>query len=292
MSEKTFEISQNGVSGNISINIDDVIEVDMQLALDFPLPETDVIKLNLISSTTPDTIINCGTAEMTDNTFHLNKVINTSEQFDTAEIVHKNVFTEEVISLARVCFAEEVPDNTDDISEIKNKLLYLEQNPAYISYLSVAEELKSPIENAMDALENLHRTLSKGNMPDTQKNIMAGIRSAMSKYETVTHNMPIEFIWHRVTSIEPPADITCFNHIIYTPDVLTCFARYGHYLLGIKKGDDVICFAIPTEHNAPNPISHIDDCAVYIRPDGLKFEYCTVCVSLEPDGQYFMPICE
>ncbi len=292
MSEKTFEISQNGVSASISINIDDVVEVDMHLSLDFPLPETDVIKLNLISSTTSDTVINCGTAEMINNTFRLSKTINTTEQFDTAEIVRKNVFTEEVITLACVCFAEESPDKNNDISEIENKLLYLEQNPAYISYLSVAEEFKSPIENAADALENLRHTLSGGDMPDTPKNIMADISSAMNKYETVTHDMPIEFIWHRVTSIEPPADITCFNHIIYTPDVLTCFARHGHYLLGIKKDADVICFAIPTENNAPNPISHIDDCTVYIRPDGLKFEYCTICVSLEPDGQYFMPICE
>lgn len=292
MAEKIIAISQNGASGNITINDDDGIEIDMQLSLDAPLPETDVIKLNLILSNNSDTVINCGTAEMISDTFCLSKTINTSEKIDIVEIIRKNVFTEEVVPIARICFEQETQEQNDDLSEIQNKLSYLEQNPAYMSYLSIADELKSPIENAAEALDNLRFTLSGAHAPDAAKQNMEFIRKAMSAYEIITHNMPAEFTWYRVTSIDPPADISCFNHIIYTADVLACFARYGHYLLGIKHNADIICFAIPTKNNAPNPIRHIDDCTVYIRPDGLKFEYCTVCVSLEPDGQYFMPICE
>ncbi len=292
MSEKTFEISQNGISGSISLNCDDDIFIDMCITADSPLPETDVIKLSLFSSASPDTAINCGTAETDGNTFRLKKAINSREELNTAEIVRKNVYTEEVIPLVRINLCEQEAEENDDLSNIKNKLSFLENNPAYISYLEIADKLKSPMENAAAALENLRFTLSSANAPDTHKNIMECIRNAMGKYEIITHNMPFEFVWYRVTSIDPPADISCFNHIIYTPDVLSCFARYGHYLLGIKKDDNVLCFAIPIEHKAPNPIKHIDDCTVYIRPDGLKFEYCTVCVALEPDGQYFMPICE
>ncbi len=292
MAEKIFEISQNGISGSISLNYADGIFIDMNITADSPLPETDVLKLTLLSSDSPDTATNCGTAETDGNTFRLSKTINTTEEFDTAEIVRKNVYTEEVIPLVHIHLREQEVEENDDLSDIKNKLSFLEQNPAYMSYLEVADELKSPIENAIDALHNLRFTLSSANAPDTHKNIMKCIRNAMDKYETITHNMPFEFVWYRVTSIEPPVDISCFNHIIYTPDVLSCFARYGHYLLGIKKDDNILCFAIPIENKAPNPIKHIDDCTVYIRPDGLKFEYCTVCVALEPDGQYFMPICE
>lgn len=296
MAERNFEIIQNGISGNISVNNDNGISVDMNIRLDEPLPDTDVIKLNLISSTCPNSPINCGTAQMDGNVFRLIKTFSIFQNVDKAEIIRKNAYTENSTVLATVCFTEQPKvDNIEyeiQLDEVQSKLLYLEQNPAYKSYLLEADELKSPLENAADALENLRLTLSAGNIDNAPEKIMNTIRESANEYEPVTDGLPFEFVWYKITSLKPIAEVSSFYHIINTDSVIDCFLKYGHYLLGIKKDDDVICFAIPADIGAPTPISHIDDCTVYVRPPDSPFEYCTVCVSFEPDGQYFTMICE
>jgi len=52
-----------------------------------------------------------------------------------------------------------------------------------------------------------------------------------------------------------------------------------------------VCIAIPVARQSPNPIPHVDDCCVYVPAPDAEFEYCTVCISFEEDGQYFTPLC-
>lgn len=312
MSEKSKIICHDEMSGSISIKAEDGIRLRLNLTLARPLPETDVIKLNLYSSLYPKLPkLNGGTAEMSGSDFRMTKNIvdcapYSAEDIDTVEIIRKNVFTEESMTLTEICFASpeekkpspeiaiaESTEDSDspDLDEIKQKLSYLQENPAYRSYLSLADDLKSPIENAAEALDNLHRTLSYGHEEGANKMHMESIRQTMHKYKRVNLYMPEDFQWYKVNSLSPPARISAFPHILYTPAVIHNFTVYGHYLLGIKNDADIVCIAIPVAEDDPNPMPHVDDCCVYIRPKRLNYEYCTVCVALEPDGQYFMPIC-
>lgn len=315
MSEKSKIICTDAISGSISIKADDSIRIRLNVTLTEALNETDVIKLVLTSSNHPElSPINAGTAEMNGNDFRLSKTVDSfspynADDIDTAEIIRKNVFTQECEPLIKVCFAEPKKEPAEDdfkaiesdeqknfpdnigADEIRRKLSYLQEHPAYKAYLSVSEDLKSPIENAAEALDKFRSTLSGGNEDGINEKYLAEIKKAVGRYESADGNMPPEFKWYRVTDCAPIINASSFEHILYSSDVIRTVSTYGHYLLGIKNSDSTVCIAIPVDKDSNNPISHADDCTVYIRPHGLNYEYCTVCIAFEPDGQYFAPIC-
>lgn len=315
MSEKSKIICTDTLSGSISIKADNDIRIRLNVTLTDPINETDVLKLLLTSSEHPELLpLNAGTAEMNGNDFRLTKSIEnfypySAEDIDTVQIIRKNVFTEECEQLITVCFAEPkkepheedfkitesdeqkiLPDDIDT-DEIRRKLNYLQEHPAYKTYLSVSEEMKSPMENAAEALDNLHAVLSRNSEDGINEKYMAVLKRAVERYESADSDMPAEFKWYRITDLAPVINASSFEHILYTPDVIRNVNIWRHYLLGIKTTDNTVCIAIPVDKDAPNPISHADDCTVYIRPRDMEYEYCTVCISFEPDGQYFMPIC-
>lgn len=289
MSEITINISTKDISGSIALTRDNTIFLDIELTE--PLADTDVIKLYLNISGYPP--LNCGTAEMRGGRFQLTKILDNTD-IDSAHIVRKNVFTEQVFTLADVSFAQPCKDTEDtdevfDMDEIRQKLSYLQDHPAYKAYLSVADDIKSPVEAAAEALDKLQEVLSRFNEEDDCKRYMNKISNTSKKYQAV-YDMPPEFQWHRITDIDAFDDISSFEHILNTPCAINTIKTYGYYLLGFNFDKNIACIAVPVAKDAPNPISHVDDCTVYIHATD-DLEYCTVCVAFEADGQYFMPIC-
>lgn len=287
MSE-TKSICTPEVVGSITLKSENGVSVDMELTMAEPMADTDVIKLLLYPSE-EQLPINCGTAEAVGDKICLTKSFSDNFNVDEAEIIRKNVFTEETFSLAKVCYAkEEALADDADMDEIRRKLELLQEHPAYKAYLSEEDSLKSPIEAAAEALDKLQEVLSRFNEEDDCKRYMDKIINTAKKYEFVNY-MPSCFKWYRITDINAFSGITSMEHILYTADVADLFKMYGHYLLGLKE--NIACIAVPVRCGVANPIRHIDDCTVYIHSPEPDLEYCTVCISFEPDGQYFMPIC-
>ncbi len=321
MSEISKIICTDTLSGSISVKIEESIRLRLNLTLTEPLAETDVIKVKLLSVSCPDfPSVNCGTAEMQGSSFRLTRTLNIphgAECIDTAEIIRKNVFTEESVVLLELSLAEPTPEPEEliqdkpiqeepvpviavdvepaeeppSMEEVRRKLSYLQDNEAYRAYLSLSADLKSPVENAAEALENLHKVLSRSHGADAYKKCMEDIRCQVRRYEPVDGGMPPEFEWYRIDDPSPVTAAGALEHILYTPGAVRSFGIYGHYLLGIGRSENTVCVAVPVGAHDPNPISCVDDCTVYVRPEGVEHEYCTVCIAFEPDGQYFMPVC-
>lgn len=290
MSVDSKIISANGFSGNISLSKENGIHIKLHLTAENPIQSTDVIKLNLTSSHHKLPPFNCGTAEGNGKDFRLTKNIDipypySNEEIDTAEIILKNVFTEDCEVIARISFAEDYPD----MDAIREKLSLLQGNEAYKAYLDM-EELPSPIDTAEETLEGLYEILSPANYDGANNVYMDYIREFAESNEKIDLNID-GYSWHRCLSSAPPVNASSVEHIFSTPDIVKSIKRYGYWILGIKYDDNTICIAIPTDKDAPNPIPHIDDCTVYLPSGNENTEYCTVCISFEPDGQYFMGIC-
>lgn len=302
MSENFKIISCPDVSGSISLKYDQNAKIRLKLTLSKPLDETDVLKVLLSSSESlKESPLYCGLAETEGVHCCFSKTVELPTNLqnpDTVEIQRKNVFTEETEPFLKICFKSDVEQshsvtNQDLLCELdvlKKRLDTLQNNIAYRDFLNVSEDIKSPVERASDILESLHRLRSSSPADGLNEKHMNEIRSFVQKYEKTPLNCAPDFLWYRIPSDTPPCSASAFEHVLKYPDANACIKIFAHYLLGIKKTDNIICIAIPVADKTPNPLSHVDDCTVYITPSGAPAKYCTVCVSLEPDGQYFMPL--
>lgn len=293
MSANSKIISGENLSGNISLSKENGLHIKLHLSLEKPLHKTDVIKLNLISSSRPDLPpFNCGTAEGEGRNFRLTKNIANPapysiDEIDTAEIISKNVFTEEITPLIRISFAEE-KEEYPDLDAIRKKLSYLKENEFYKAYLDTADSIPTPMETAEETLKDLYKTLCPTHHEEAEKVYMQYIREFADNQ--IKTDFPIDgYSWYRCVGFAPPVNASSMEHIFASAE--GNLKKHGHWILGIKNDEDIVCIAIPTDCDAPNPLPHIDDCTVYIPSTNPNTEYCTVCISFQPDGQYFMPIC-
>lgn len=286
MWEKSREFKSDLFWGDIRLSYEGSLKTDMHINLKEALASTDVIKVYLFSSSKPHTDkINGGLAEGKNREYKISKMVDMpkgifAEDIDTAEIVRKNVFTEESETICTISFK-----NEDEFSE---RLTYLRENPAYKEYLREAESLNSPVENCAEALENLKQTLSKANTPHASSYYMEEIRHVAESFPKTSEKLPEVFVWHKTDTLAHIFPLSSFRHILSAEGVLKSFEKYYYYLIGIHKDENLICIAIPIDADEPCPIPHVEDCCVYLS--GRNCHYCTVCISLEEDGQYFMAL--
>ena len=108
MTEKSKIICTDTASGSITLKEDDELKLQFDLSLKFPLPETDVIKIYLYTPSKDLPPINGGTAHMNGRDFTLSRIIPLPECYKNAiskaEILRKNVFTEQAEQLITVDF--------------------------------------------------------------------------------------------------------------------------------------------------------------------------------------------
>ncbi len=290
MGEIIRKINGDGIVGSITVS-DGSVHMDMILSA--PIASSEVIKLEVIPNEGRFLVpVNCGTAEMTGNSFSLTSSLNGYKAEDVAEarIIRKNVFTEKIYTIAKVSFGNRAEEIGENIDEIYKKLTYLQEHPAYKAYMSVSEDMKSPVENAAEALERLQAELKAGSKENGHKACMDRILKGVAGYEFAPLKLPKEYKWYKINNCGEYFGISSFEHILSAPDTRSTVNAFGYYILGVDEKNYRVCIAVPVKADAPNPISHADDCTVYLRGDK-SLEYCTVCIGFEPDGQYFMPIC-
>jgi len=295
-------ISESNASGSVCLKNDDAVKIRLKLTLAKPLEETDVLKIMLASSadTTVEPIY-CGLAQTDGTDCIFSKTVDSigdrADKLDTVNIFCKNVFTEETSPFISVCFSDKKEISKDDyeilpeLEKVREQLDLLQNDSAYKAFLSVSENIKSPMERAADALEALYNLRSSPCEEGMHKKCINDVEQTACKYEKVCLGTAEDFQWYRITDSDMPYCASAFEHVLSYPTVNASILTFAHYLLGIRKSSDTVCIAIPVQKNAPNPMSHLDDCTVYIKVADLEYEYCTVCISFEPDGQYFMPIC-
>lgn len=287
MWEKSKEFKSDSSWGSIRLTCNDGLKTDMHINLKDALANTDVIKVYLSSSANPSADkINGGLAEGKDREYKISKMVDmpkgfSAEDVDTAEVVRKNVFTEESEIISRISFKDEAENLTE-------RLTYLRENPAYKDYLKEAETLNSPVENCAEALENLKQTLSKTNTPDACSYYMEKICAMADNFPQANEKLPTIFIWHKIDTLAHIFPLSSFRHILSSEGAVHSFQKYYYYLLGINKQENLLCIAIPIDADEPCPVPHVEDCCVYLS--GKNCHYCTVCISLEQDGQYFMAL--
>lgn len=290
MWKKEAKINSEYVIGDMELSYDGNLKIYVYASILKPLERTDVIKIHLCSGTNPDIpSINGGLAEVVDGKFTLSKVISLPpgilpHHIDRAEIVEKNVFTEECKVLCRVEFSKE-DDNSDLLMQ---KLNYLKENQAYRQYLDEAENLSTPLENGAMALERLKEVLSKDIPQNAHILHMEKAKATAEKFAISNDGMPKGYIWHRINTLAPLFETTGFYHILSSDGVFQSFQKFYHYFVGIGQDCNIVCIAIPVDSADICPLPHVQDCCVYIK--GKMCSYCTVCISFEPDGQYFMPL--
>lgn len=282
MWEKSKEFKSDSNWGNIRLIYDDGLKTDVHITLKEALASTDVIKVYLSSSSNPYAEkINGGLAEGKDKEYKISKKTDiknlSAEDIDTAEIIRKNVFTEESEIICKILFKDDEP---------VDRLTYLREHPAYRAYLKEAESLNSPVENCAEALENLKQTLSKSNMPNANSYYMDEICSIAENFPEANEKLPPIFVWHKIDALAHIFPLSSFRHILSAEGVIRSFEKYYYYLLGINKNEKLLCIAVPIDADDLCPIPHVEDCCVYLM--GKNCHYCTVCISLEQDGQYFM----
>ena len=287
MWEKSKEFKSDSSWGSIRLTCNDGLKTDMHINLKDALSNTDVIKVYLSSSSKPHADkINGGLAEGKNKEYKISKMVDipkgfSAEDIDTAEIVRKNVFTEETEIISKVSFKS----HENDLSE---RLTYLRENPAYRDYLKEAESLNSPLENCTEALENLKETLSRTNMPNANSYYMEKVCTVAESFPVTDEKLPTIFVWHKIDTLAQIFPLSSFRHILSAEGTMHSFQKYYYYLLGINKQENSLCIAIPIDADEPCPVPHVEDCCVYLS--GKNCHYCTVCISLEQDGQYFMAL--
>ena len=189
------------------------------------MPETDVLKIYLSTCLKDLPPINAGTAHMNGRDFTLSKTIHLPEDYKNAvsrvEILRKNVFTENAESIITVDFNEEIKKDSDfpepppitnlpDISEIQEKLTLLTENPAYNAYLSSMNDLKSPVQNAADILENLKESLSI-HSKDAHTKCFEYINEQAKKYKQLSFTKG--FDWFIIEDAEEDFGLSSIQHI-------------------------------------------------------------------------------
>lgn len=185
------------------------------------------------------------------------------------------------------------PADADQLSEIHRLLDELHRNEAYRAFLTLSEEIQDPVERAIDALEaikELRKTKSKEQ--DIHLWYRERLHQKLQDFQTVQLPADTGFTWHRIDYPTPLAALSSFQHVLFHPQVLQAISRHRHYLLGERQEQAQYCLAIPVAANEPNPLMHMDDCCVFLHSNTPGLDYSTVCIALEADGQYFLPLGE
>ena len=186
---------------------------------------------------------------------------------------------------------EENLSQTDRLSEIHRLLDELHRNEAYRAFLALSEEIQDPVERAVDALnaiKELRKTQSEE--PDIHRWYQNRLHQKLQQFQTVQLPADTDFTWYRIDYPTPLVALSSFQHVLFHPQVLKSISLHRHYLLGEHRNAAVYCLAFPVAANQPNPLMHIDDCCVFLRSGSPELDYSTVCVALETDGQYFLPL--
>ncbi|MBE7012575.1 MAG: hypothetical protein E7416_00640 [Ruminococcaceae bacterium] len=294
MRENIKIISEKNVGGSVCFTNDGAVSVRLNLTLTEPLAETDVLKVMAVSSVSDAADIYCGIAETSGKDCNFTKTAESDcpEKFDTVKIIKKNVFTEETEDFAVVCFGSdngEIPLD-DELDRIRQQLEFLENDVTYKDYLSLAETIKSPIDRAAEALDTLRKLRMMSSKGDS-KQCISRVEDAIRSGQGIEAFSVPGFEWYRLTGFKLKETATAIDHILSAPGAVATIGSYGHFIAGIKNKDNTVCIAIPVARQSPNPIPHVDDCCVYVPAPDAEFEYCTVCISFEEDGQYFTPLC-
>ena len=332
-----------------------VLKLRVSLTLAAPLPESDVLKLYLLSSKNQAAQpFRAGLVEMLGNSGTLEAEyrktdVFSPEQYDSIALVEKNAFPEAMF-LKAAAFAgdswdvgapfgdpqeqlvkksaeqphpepaqqplvsgQEAPPDTQEIpvdlpladhepeqnnpdpsqqlAEVHRLLEELHRNQAYQAFLTLSEEIQNPVERAVEALEAI-KELRKTKSDD--KNIhlwyQARLQKKLEGFPTVELPVHTAFTWYRIDSPAPLVALSAFEHVLFNPMALRAISRHRHYLLGAHRSKPLYCLALPVAANEPNPLMHIGDCCVFLHSGLPGLDYSTVCVALEEDGQYFLPL--
>lgn len=260
--EKAKFISEPSLTGSISLRCEEEVLIDFSLNTDFVLPKTDVIKIYIFSSCKKIPPINAGTARRGGNAFFLSGTVDFPKDFsfsdaDGAEIVQKNVFTEEQTTLARVYF------ECDE------------------------EKIKTPLENASEALENVKATLSNAHDGGAFQKQIDYLNCRIRKFQKA--DFPVSgFEWYRINDIYEDFMLTSIHHVLSSEHTLNCLLRRGFYLLGINGG--YVAVAVMYAKGEEPPLERADDCRREYLSDGASSPCAVAGILIEPDGQYFTTV--
>ncbi len=332
-----------------------VLKLRVSLTLAAPLPESDVLKLFLLSSKNQAAQpFRAGLLEITNSSGTLEAEYRKTdffspEDYDSIALIEKNAFTEAVFLKAAAFvgdswdvgapfgdpqkqlepeIAEEPhpepvqqplvseqealpdtqeipvnlpleehepkqnnPDPSQQLAEVHRLLEELHRNQAYQAFLTLSEEIQNPVERAVEALEAI-KELRKTKSTDKDIHIwyQKRLQKQLKAFQTVELPVQTAFTWYRIDSPTPLVALSAFEHILFHPMVLRAVSRHRHYLLGAHHSKPLYCLALPVAANEPNPLMHIGDCCVFLHSGLPGLDYSTVCIALEEDGQYFLPL--
>lgn len=269
-------------SGDVSLASGDGVRVRLDLNLTEPIENTDVLKVYVSSACLPD--IYLGIADITGRKCLFEGKADTKDEdaYDTVTVVKKNAFTELTSPFIKVCFSDE-----DKATE---KLEYLQSHSAYKDYLSVAHTLKSPVERGGEALDAFR--ISRQCIHGEREKCIKRMKDILSTLPKADFSLADGFEWHRADIFLLYDISTATEHILSSPYVSASVSRYGHIIAGLNRDTDTLCIAIPEDSPRFNPIPHLSDCTVFIKPPRSDLYYCTVGVMFAPDGQYFVRLDE
>lgn len=272
--------------GDVSLSAEGGIRVRLDLRLTDDIADTDVLKVYASSPHLPD--IYLGMADVKDRECHFKGQTDTKDAhlYDTVKVVKKNAFTDLTAPFINVSFAEDVAGE----AKASEQLEYLKHNSAYKDYLAVASTLKSPTlrgAEALDAFRGLHK-----NIDGEREKCLERIKASLLLARTTDFSVSKGFSWYEVADFALSGVSSATEHILSHPDVSSSLMRYGHFVAGINWDTATLCIAIPVDNPDVNPMPHLSDCTVFIKPPLSDTVYCTVCVMFAPDGQYFAPLGE
>lgn len=318
----------------------EALHLQIHLTLSAPLPDSDVIKLYLLSSADRQAepfragIVECSGTQAQFEADYRKTTVFSPTRYDSLAVIQKNVFTEDIFLKAAAftgeCWdvgapfgnphpglepqpapepcaetpepeppiqpeseqvAEQNPPQEDQLSEIHRLLDELHRNEAYRAFLTLSEEIQDPVERAVEALQaikELRKTQSEE--PDIHLWYQKRLHQKLQQFQTVQLPADTAFTWYRIDYPTPLVALSSFQHVLFHPQVLHTISRHRHYLLGEHSAQPVYCLAFPVAANQPNPLTHVGDCCVFLRSGSPELDYSTVCVALEADGQYFLPL--
>lgn len=288
MPEKFKIISSPLASGSAYLKHGNTTKIRLNLKLEESLAETDVLKVILKNEDTENSVY-CGIAETRGRDLSFLKDVEKSDFIpDTVEIIRKNVFTEETSPYLKISFKEDVGVSSE-IDDLKKRLDTLNESDAYREFLNLAENLKSPVQRAEEILKSLHDMRASSPHDKLNEKCMAQIRDFAKNHPKTQIDAVEDFVWYKVPAGNLPCVASSFEHILTFPDASACVKVFGYYVLGIKNCDNIVSVAIPMGENTPHPLSHLDDCASFIKSTEGDL-YCCVGISFEPDGQYFISV--
>lgn len=358
---------RDGLTGTVRLDAGpEALYLRISLTLSAPLPDSDVLKVYLLSSNSRQAepfraglIEPMGTSGQFEAEYRKTTVFS-PEIYDSVAVIQKNVFTDTVFLKAaafagkswdigtpfgdprpelepqiapqaempaerlgpepELCPAEHpeaasqipaqpqpaktaeqpeakpepsTPLDTEQLSEIHRLLDELHRNEAYRAFLALSEEIQDPVEravNALQAIKELRKTQSAE--PNIHLWYKQRLHQKLQAFQQVKLPAETGFTWYRIDYPTPLVALSAFQHVLFHPQVLQAISWHRYYLLGEHPDRPLYCLAIPVAQHAPNPLMHIDDCCVFLRSGHPELDYSTVCISLEEDGQYYLPLGE